>query len=151
MQKFDDRWFVAEGKQAGLPVIIRARQHLQPLVSAPSHAKLLRIGWPFVPDAASGLPSREQNSRMQAFEDAIFAELERDQLCIFFCVYLHDGVKRWFAYTSDVQTTCERINAALAGHERYPIEMQVEDDPTWQEYADMLAGIVDLPGMKRTG
>ena len=151
MLKFDDAWFSAEGKQGGLPVIIRARQNLGSIAGVESHPELLRICWPFVPDAASGLPGTELNDRMNAFEEAIITDLERDQLCIFFCVYLHDGVKRWFAYTRDVQATSQRINAALVGHPRYPIEITVEDDPAWQEYADLLAGTVGMPGVRRTG
>ncbi len=148
MLKIDQRWFIAEGKQQGLPVVIRARQNLREKRGLESHPTLLRICWQFEPEPGSGLPNPEVGARMEAFEQALFQELESDFICIFFCVYRHDGVQRWFAYTADIEVTCERINSALAGHDRYPIEMTAEPDPAWQEYADLLEGTGKLKNLK---
>lgn len=138
MLKIDDVWFVAEGEQNGRPAIIRGRQNLRHLVGLASHPQLLRIVWEYEVDHESGLPSPHLNARMGEFESLVFAELERDFLCIFFCVYLHDGLKEYIAYTSDVQATCDRFNTALAGRPPYPVQLSVEDDPDWNEYVNLM-------------
>jgi len=138
--EIQDSWFCAEGQQDQLPVIIRGRQRLQEIISPDSHPHMLRIVWEFETDEPSGLPSRKLTKSMGQFEDAVVDALEEDALCVFFCVYLHAGRKEWLAYTSDVQATCDRFNAALTGHEPYPVELSVDEDPQWSEYWDVLSG-----------
>lgn len=118
----DDVWFVAEGSQDSRPVLIRGRQNLSNVAGIASHPKLFRIVWEYEAKEESGLPSSELNASMADFENVIIAALERDFLCVFFCVYVHNGVKEWTAYTSDVQATCDRFNAVLAGRKPYPVE-----------------------------
>ena len=76
---------------------------------------------------------------MARFENTVIDDLEEDLLCIFCCVYLHNGLKEWMAYTADIDATCDRLDRALASQEPYPIEITVEDDPTWAEYRNLLA------------
>jgi hypothetical protein len=134
----DDVWFSAEGNQNGRPVLIRGRQNLRDVVGVASHPKLLRIVWEYEVIERSGLPSSELNASMANFENTILTEMERDLLCIFFCVYVHNGTKEWAAYSSDVQATCDRFNAVLADQEPYPVQLTVQDDPEWQEYKSLL-------------
>lgn len=139
-----DSWFCAEGERAGLPVIIRGRQNLSSIIDATSHQKLLRITWQYAIADSVGLPDRNVAAQMSEFEDKIFDVLECDLLCVFFCVYTHNGIREWCAYSSDVQQCCNRINDTLMDETPYPIRMTVEDDPTWIEYQQLLAGVGDV-------
>ena len=138
MLHIDDVWFCAEGNRGGRPVIVRGRQNLREIVGIESHPKILRIVWAYEVQQESGLPSPHLSEKMGGFEDIIFNALEEDLLCIFFSVYLHNGVKKWAAYTSDVQATCDKFNAALASHQPYPVNLTVEDDPLWHEYRNLM-------------
>ncbi len=75
---------------------------------------------------------------MATFENAIVDELEKDALAVFVSVTIHNGVKEWSAYIKDAQETCNRLNLALAHHEPFPVELTVEDDPSWTAYAGAL-------------
>src|SRR5262249_650292 len=100
-----DQWFVAGGERNGQPGLDRGRQNLRVLIDVRLYRKLLRFVWTFETEEKSGLPSPETSAKMSAFEKSIFEEFENDALCVFFCIYLHNGVKEWLAYTSDVQAT----------------------------------------------
>ncbi|PCJ42969.1 MAG: hypothetical protein COA99_07975 [Moraxellaceae bacterium] len=138
MISIDDRWFAAEGKEGEFPILIRGRGHLKDLVGVKSHPNILRITWDYVPDENSGMPTRDIINNMASFEEAIFTVLEKDALCVFYKIYLHNGIKEWSAYCSDINMLQEKINKALFGHEQYPIEMAIESDPEWKDYLNML-------------
>jgi len=134
----DDRWFAAEGKKDGFPVLIRGRGHLKPLIGLKSHPNILRITWDYVPDENSGMPKKDIVKTMAIFEEAIFTALEKDNHCIFYNIYLHNGIKEWSAYCSNIDGLMEKVNKALFGHEQFPIEMVVESDPEWKDYENLL-------------
>lgn len=138
MIEIDDRWFAAEGNDDGFPVLIRGRGHLGHLVGVKSHPNILRITWDYVPDENSGMPERDIIKSMATFEDVIFSVLEKDALCVFYKIFLHNGVKEWSAYCSDIGLLQEQINKALFGHEQYPIEMVIESDVEWKDYLSLL-------------
>ena len=144
MVEIVDNWFGAEGERDGMPTFMRGRGELQPLIGLPSHPNLLRITWEFEPEDPSGLPSPALKQRMMGFEEAFMDPLEEEPLCIFYFVYLHDGAKEWSAYCSDIERTGQVFNVALAGHEAYPVELTVENDPGWADYQAMLEGVGEL-------
>ncbi len=144
MVKIVDKWFAAEGEKDGLPTIIRGRGELKHLIGLDSHPTVLRITWSYEPDDHSGLPDPDIQDRMLAFEEAFMDPLEAEPLCIFYCVFLHNGIKEWSAYCSDIDRVGEVFNAALEGHEVYPIELAIEEDPEWEDYRAMLEGTGQL-------
>ncbi len=138
--KTNDSWFCAEGEREGRPVVVRGRQFLAQLANPITHPRLLRVVWEYEVSELSGFPTRSLAERMSKFEDLIVDALEKSKVCVFFSVYTHNGRKEWRAYTSNVQSTCNIINAALPHDDPYPIKLLVEDDPDWKEYRDLLAG-----------
>lgn len=138
MIEIDDRWFAAEAKNNDLPVLLRGRGHLQSLMGIKSHPNLLRIRWTYDADKTTGMPAVEVIKKMAVFEQVMFETLEKEPLCIFYSIYLHNGIKEWSAYCADLERMNEEISGALVGHEKYPIELLVDQDPEWADYKAML-------------
>jgi len=70
---------------------------------------------------------------MRVLEDALDAALDPERLAILAFIHTHGGVRRWHYYVSDVGVVGERINKALSGKPKFPINLAVEDDPDWHE------------------
>ena len=138
MIKINDQWFAAEAKNDDLPVLLRGRGQLKDLIGVKSHPNLLKIRWTYTPDAKTGMPVVEEIKKMAVFEQIIFETLEKEPLAIFYSIYLHNGMKEWSAYCSDLERVNEEISGALVGHEKYPIELLVDQDPEWADYKAML-------------
>jgi hypothetical protein len=138
MIEINDQWFAAETTHDDLPVFLRGRGKLRDLIGVRSHSNLLRIRWNYTPDKKTGMPSLDVIKKMALFEQVLFESLEKDALCIFYSIYLHNGVKDWSAYCSDLERMNEVLSGALIGHEKYPIELLVDQDPTWEDYQAML-------------
>ena len=138
MLKFEDKWFIAEGEENGKPIIIQGRGELGPIAGAPTHSKVLRIAWHYVGDENFNLPEEEQSILMDKFNDLIIPALEKDQLCIVYCIFLGNGIKEWAAYCSDVDKALEIFNQTLEGEAIFPVKLFVEEDPKWLDYHNMI-------------
>ena len=86
------------------------------------------------------MPSEQETEAMRSFEDALDNALDPDGLAILAFVHTHGGTRRWHYYLEDVRTVGQRINAALADRPNLPIELEVVDDPEWQEMRLVLQG-----------
>ena len=136
--QINDTWFAAEAQCDGLPVFIRGRNQLQDLVGLKSHSSVIRITWEFELINATGMPDKQLHKNMQALEQTLFDVLEAKGLCIFYSIYLHNGIKEWSAYCCDTKQVIELLNQALANHERHQINIGYIDDPEWDDYRHML-------------
>jgi len=136
--EINDQWFAAEAKNENLPVLLRGRGQLKELIGIKSHPNLLRIRWTYEADKNTGMPAVDVIKKMAVFEQAVFEALEKEPLCIFYSIYLHNGVKEWSAYCADLERMNEELSGALIGHEKYPIELLVDQDPAWDDYKAML-------------
>lgn len=138
MIEINDQWFAAEAKNEDLPVFLRGRGQLNSLIGIKSHPNLLKIRWTYAAEEITGMPSLDVIKKMALFEQVIFDVLEQEPLCIFYSIYLHNGIKEWTGYCSDLELVNQEISGALVGHEKYPIELLVDQDPEWADYKAML-------------
>lgn len=134
----DDAWITAEGNEKGKPSLLRFRPNLERCLADPGYPRRLTITWIFDSGNSSGLPSSEQIDDMRAFEDAIIDALDPDRCGVLAFVFTGDGVRQWHFYIRNTQEVGKRINAALSGFPRLPIELSAEDDDDWSELQKVL-------------
>jgi len=132
-------WSIAKGTNPDKPTVLRFRPNLAAFIGDARYPRRLIIFWSFE-GGPSGLPDHGQAEEMGAFEDAIIAALDPDRLAILAFVFTASGQREWHFYVSDVGQVGERINEALAGKPIFPIELHVEDDPDWSEFAAVIQG-----------
>lgn len=138
MIEINDTWFAAEAQKDGLPVFLRGRGKLRNLIGLESHPSLIRITWSFKPANAAGMPDMQLHKQMADFEEILINSLEQSGLCIFYSIYLHNGVKEWSAYCSNTEAVITTLNNALDNHEKYQINISHKDDPEWEDYQALM-------------
>ncbi len=136
--EIDDIWATSEGVLDAMPMIVRIRQNLRPLVGHPELPNRLRIVWEYKPDNESGLPSTLVMQQMELCEDALVNAFERDNIAILTHVLTCDGLRQWVFYASDIQECANRLNDALPHDPPTPIELTVDPDEPWSEYTETL-------------
>jgi hypothetical protein len=124
-------WNIADGIKGGQPIVLRYRPELHPFLGDARYPRRLSITWNYPCDNSSGMPSHLQSDEMQKFEDLLQAHLDADGTAILAFVRTHAGSRSWIYYIADAQLLAQRINAALANHPDFPIELEVADDPEW--------------------
>ncbi|MDQ8195346.1 DUF695 domain-containing protein [Coraliomargarita sp. SDUM461004] len=128
-----DAWSIAKGKDPNNPSVLRFRPSLQHFLADANYPRRLTIVWTFEVTDSSGMPSDTQSADMKVFEDRLLEALDPDLAAILAFVYTTRGTREWHFYLSDVNEVGIRINQALASVPKLPIQLNVEDDPNWDE------------------
>jgi len=72
---------------------------------------------------------------MDLLEDLLDANLEEHRQAFLTVVVTGNGVREWQWYARDDNETLRQLNEALAGHDKFPIDVFMDDDPEWSAYA----------------
>ncbi|MGJ8653398.1 MAG: DUF695 domain-containing protein [Opitutaceae bacterium] len=128
-----DAWNIAKGKNPEKPTVLRFRPSLEAYLGDANYPRRLAIFWKFEAADATGMPTDSQSADMKDFENILIEALDHDRLAILAFVFTSDGTREWNFYLSDVSEVGIRINKALAAVPKLPIELNVEDDPNWDE------------------
>ncbi len=128
----EEKWLLAEGRMAGKPVLIRARE-MEPLPVLPN-LLVVDVFYDSVDDSA--LPGPEDYEMLERFEaEALERPSEQVRIVLAF-VETHDGRVRYFCYASHVDRAVEHIDAVAAPVEP---EYSTEQDPDWEVYRERMA------------
>jgi hypothetical protein len=125
--------------EEGLPVLYKLLVNELPAAAAVETLPWLTIiSWDYDGSENNGMPSEAVNERMMALEEAIAAQLERDGFLIQTYSRTGNNLKGLYYYINDRDSFLEAFNAALEGHDRYPIDITFYEDPQWQDLQEVL-------------
>ncbi|MGJ8641542.1 MAG: DUF695 domain-containing protein [Opitutaceae bacterium] len=128
-----DAWSIAKGKNPEKPTVLRFRPSLKTSLGDSNYPRRLAIFWKFDAEDESGMPTDSQSADMKDFENILIEALDHDRLAVLAFVFTSSGLREWNFYLSNANEVGIRINKALAGVPKLPIELKVEDDPNWDE------------------
>ena len=136
----DNLYFTAQGEQDGKPVIYRSLERVPENQKESDYPNLINIYWPYDVDANNGMPDPTTNDNQITFEDAI-ESLDQSGISHLMLVVTGNGRKEWIWYVKDVESWMNQLNEKLAGHDVYPIEIEIDQDPEWSTYHNFVAGV----------
>ena len=142
----DDTWASAEGEQDGMPLVIRVRSHLHALVGHPDLPNRLVIAWTYAPDGApanDGMPTPAQTEALIACEDALVGGLEAgpEPAAVLVGAWTGSGRREWVWYGAEPAVLEVAVNEALADIPPLPLELELEADPDWTQYTQLLSDL----------
>lgn len=135
-----DPWLVAHGSSSGRPLILRMRQEIPAGIHFQDYPFQITIHWGYEDKSNNGLPVQAVLGRMNELEDQL-DPLEGTENGFMVFSVTGDQRKEWIWYVRNKAAFIQKLNEALAGHERFPIEIFLADDPTWSAYFDLLQEI----------
>ena len=135
-----DLWQVAKGEGLGHPVVVRYRVPVPPAADVASHDHSLRLSWLFADPGQGAMPGAEALEAMNALERRLHALWEADATAILVAIVTFDGTREWVYYTSDAARCRRRLEDALRGEPRRPIEVVERRDPRWTYLREALLG-----------
>jgi hypothetical protein len=136
-------YFAATGEQEGNPVIYRSMQSVPEGEKEADFPTLINIYWPFEKEENNGMPDQNTSERQIIFEDAI-ASLDVNGMSHLMLVVTGNGRKEWIWYVKDPNEWMGKLNVLLAGHDVYPIQIEMENDPEWSTYHNFVSGVKGL-------
>lgn len=140
----EDQWSLAEGENNSAPFILRFRPHLLPFVELQQYNIRLMVLLKYEIFTSNLLPSDEQYEMFERFENEIIVEVESNLSAVLAFVYTWNGQREWHFYTVNFKDAEDKITKIL-NDINYSgiIELQVEEDPEWNEYNSVLSGAED--------
>lgn len=93
-----------------------------------------------------GFPDNTVNQAQLQFEGALDPLSCENDDAELMCVTTGMGQKEWVYYARDRDGFMARLNALLAGHAPFPVEINFYDDAEWNIWGGILKRIV--PGVK---
>jgi Family of unknown function (DUF695) len=131
-----------EAEQNGDPIITRFREFPRefPRWKYPCR---LNIVWKMTEADTHGLPTGEEFSRLETFEDRLIDAAEHDEHSILLGVLTGNGEREFIFQTRDVSGFLQRLTNMPQKEDRYPITIYRNDDPDWSYFE---SGISEDPG-----
>ncbi len=129
----DASWSVGRGSDGDKPLIFRVRDVPGDFKRC-EYPQMIAVTWRYQSGNEGGMPSKDEKQRMDLLEDLLADSLERDGQAILTVVVTGNGVREWQWYSRSSTDTMTRVNAALAGQARFPVEFCLQDDPAWEAY-----------------
>lgn len=128
----NDDWVVSTGEDEESAIIVRFRSSLPTPEVIERFSHVILISWAFEGRPENGLPTSEQLSDMDEFEDLVQSKIQRDpSWAADAAVITAPGVREWRMFTPDPQIFIEGLNHALNGYGPYPLEIEALSDPDW--------------------
>lgn len=102
---------------------------------------LIRVTWSFEAEGA-GMPSSAEADRMRVFENRLVAAVEGDLNSVLTAVITARGHRTWALYSRSVEEFSKALHSMPQEGERYPIEIDAQEDPEWSFLHDsVFAGL----------
>jgi hypothetical protein len=127
-----DTWTLEKGNAEAGPLVLRYRTPILGPDGVEGYNRVLRILWPYEAEDTGAMPSIDDSTEMELFEDRLCVAVEIDAHAFLCAVLTYDGARQWVFYTQDVGECGRRLEGMPQNAEPYPIEIDAFDDPTWQ-------------------
>lgn len=136
--QLSDKWFTALSEnEDGSYTFISGRTDIDDFINSKKMKDRIEVTWHYEKDE-KGAPSNDKEAQvMEAVQDRLQAAMEKDKLAILTGVYTGQGKRDFIFITRNVQAFGNRLNEALAGLPKLPIEIYAEQDPDNEEYKAM--------------
>lgn len=136
----ENLYFTAQGEQDGKPVIYRSLENVPENQKESDYPNLINIYWPYDVNVNNGMPDITTNDKQIAFENAL-ESLDQNGISHLVLVVTGNGRKEWIWYVKDVENWMNQLNEKLSGHDVYPIEIEIDQDPEWATYHNFVSGV----------
>lgn len=136
--KLTDEWFtaIAESETNNRTIFISGRYHIDEFKESGKFPFRAEVTWHYSPDT-KGMPDEKSAELMENVLIALKKAMEKDKLAILTGVYTGDNERNMIFYTRNVAAFGNKLNEALIPFEKLPISIYTENDPEWNEYAEM--------------
>jgi hypothetical protein len=99
--------------------------------------------WGFQSD--TGMPTHDEVQRMDKMEHALERTVEKSGAATLAIVATGEGLREWTYYAVSENEFLAQLNRGLSGHDKFPIEIHVNDDPEWLAYQYFKEDVVTKP------
>lgn len=132
-----DKWwsYPADGEN-GKTVIVSGRDDVGKFKDNGKYIYRIDVTWRYNA-LPSGMPEEGDAALMEEATDALQAAFSKDKVAVMTGIYTGDGRRDWVFYTKNLKIFSLVFNKALENVDPMPLEIDAEEDASWDEYNHM--------------
>lgn len=132
-----DKWwsYPADGEN-GKTVIVSGRDDVDKFKDNGKYIYRIDVTWRYNA-LPSGMPEEGDAALMEEATDALQAAFSKDKVAVMTGIYTGDGRRDWVFYTKNLKIFSLVFNKALENVDPMPLEIDAEEDASWDEYNHM--------------
>lgn len=135
--KISNDWWTAPAEaHNGQLIMVTGRRNMHVVKETGFYNTRIEVTWTYDPDA-NGMPCYEVSKLMEGAHEAFDAVFGKDPVAVNTGIYTGAGERNWVFYTRSLHIFQRKLNEALASLPVLPLSFHAEDDPEWEEYAEM--------------
>ena len=127
-----------ESNESGNLVMGTIRRDVDKFRKDPKFKYRIEVSWSYQPDA-KGMPDEATSEQMEEVENALSEVFTKDPVAVLTGIYTGEGVRDWEFYTLSLHIFQRKFNEALAPFPSLPLSFYATEDPTWEEYTQLLS------------
>lgn len=132
---------VSKNERDGTTLVYRFAKEFAKGFRRSSQPRRVVIQWKYTGD--KGKPANSEIELMNQLEDTLTPVVSSDGLATLAVVSTGNDLREWIYYAKSETEFLERMNKALAGKPRFPIQVVAVADPKWISYEDLKLHIHD--------
>lgn len=132
-----DWWTAPAESDDGRLIMVTGRRDIGRFRSNLRFSIRIEIRWVYDASPAAGMPSDADAATMGEATDSLLAVLAKDPAAVMTGIFTGAGERTWVFYTLSTHIFQKKLNEALADLPLLPLEISAENDPDWEEYAEM--------------
>jgi hypothetical protein len=136
MAQKGDWWTCPTESESGKLIMVTGRRDIEAFRRNPKFNIRVEVTWKYEADA-SGMPDVQTSELMEKVNDRLEATFDKDPVAVLTGIYTGDGERNWVFYTLSTHIFGRKFNSALEEFPVLPITIYCENDPDWDEYAEM--------------
>lgn len=126
-------WARAESQHDNHLLLIRFREIPETFLRS-AYPHRINVFWKMDETDENGLPTENEFTRLETFEDRLVNAIEPDAQSILVAALSCNGEREFVFYTTDVSGFMERLRNLPQERDRYPITIQRYEEPAWSYF-----------------
>lgn len=136
MAKESEWWTAPAQAEDGRLIMVTGRKDVGQFRSNPRFSIRVEVTWPYDGNA-DGMPDKATSELMEKVQEALEGVFAKDPVAVLTGIYTGAGERNWVFYTLSTNIFGRKLNEALADFPVLPLKIYAENDPDWNEYAEM--------------
>lgn len=129
-------WTSPTESESGRLIMVTGRKDVESFRSNPRFSVRVEVTWKYEGDS-TGMPDLQTAELMEKVQDALQKEFHKDPVAVLTGIFTGDNQRDWIFYTLSTHIFGRKLNETLADFPLLPLTIYTENDPDWEEYAEM--------------
>jgi len=125
-----------ENEDGSRAIFVTGRLDIEPFRSNPRYKIRVNITLPYAA-TTSGIPDTATAELLKDITDRLVGTFTKDPVAVLTGIYTGDNRRDWVFYTTSIHIFQRKFNETLDDLPALPFDLTAEDDPDWDEYAEM--------------